>query len=78
MGFDSERKPPGAVTRHEYTTRSGERIVVWRGPGGRFLPGHRMAEVRDPARLGRSIIDPASGLRRALGLPSNRHKRRPQ
>lgn len=76
LNFDSERKPPGAVSRHEYTTWSGERIVVWRGPGGRFLPGHRMAETRDPSKLGRSIVDPKSALRRALGLSSNRHKGR--
>ena len=78
MDFDSERKPPGAVSRHEYRSHTtGEVVVVWRGPGGRFLPGHRMAETRDPSKLGRSIVNPKSAIRRALGLPNNRHKRKP-
>lgn len=75
--FESVPKPPGAVSCHEYEVwGTGERIVVWRGPGGRFLPGHRMNLVRDPTKLGRSIVNPKSALRRALGLPS--HKRKPK
>lgn len=77
MSFESERKPPGAVSRREYRShKTGEVVVVWRGPGGRFLPGHRMNEVRDPSKLGREIVNPLSAVRRALGLPSNRHRRK--
>jgi len=73
--FDSVGKPvkppSGAAVAHEYTTRSGEKVVVARDARGRLLPGHRLADTRDPAKLGRPVVDPKSAIRRALGLPCN-------
>jgi len=75
VAFDSvgrSVKPPlGAAVAHEYTARSGEKVVVARDARGRLLPGHRLAETRDPAKLGRPVVDPKSAIRRALGLPCN-------
>jgi len=60
------------VIEHEVVGLDGQKVVIRRDSRGRLLPGARLCELAPP--VGRSIVNPASAIRKALGLPS--HKRR--